>query len=65
MGKSRKAPYFTDNGKGRKGRKRVANKTVRNAKDVGNNSSFKKQYESWDICDFSFHCPKDPKAYRK
>ena len=35
-------------------KKRVANKRVRNSKDVPNGKAYKKVYESWDIRDFVF-----------
>ena len=31
--------------------KATANQTVRNAKDIANGSSYKKLFESWEICD--------------
>jgi hypothetical protein len=34
--------------------KRLANKRVRKNNDISNGSSFRKLYESWDICDYRF-----------
>lgn len=64
MSRSRKKPYYTDNGPARKIKKRQANKRVRAAKVVADGNSFKKHLESWDICDFKFYST-DKKAYRK
>lgn len=33
--------------------KTIANRMVRRTSDVPNNSSFKKVYDSWDICDYA------------
>lgn len=64
MSKSKKAPYYTDNGGNRTKIKRLANKRVRQAKII-TGDMVKKVFNSWDICDFKFVAPKDPKAYRK
>ena len=34
--------------------KRFANKKVRKSKNIPNGRSYKKVYESWNICDFKF-----------
>ena len=46
--------------------KKKANARVRRFDAVlANGSSYKKVYESWDICDYKFNAPSDPKAWRK
>lgn len=40
--------------------KNQANRKVRKAKDLPNGSSYKKVFESWDICDYKY--PADTKA---
>ena len=67
MSKSYREPYWTEGyGKpSRKKNKRLASKRVRRAKDLDNGMSYKKVYNSWDICDFSFYSPNDEKSYRK
>ena len=66
MSRSYKAPYWTDNGKGRKKAKKLANKRVR-ATELASGSAYKKASESWDINDFSFRdtSPKGSKMYKK
>lgn len=63
MTRSRKAPYYTDNGH-KKFRKKIANHRVRH-KDVPSGGLYKRFCEQWDICDYRFYCPNDSKAYRK
>lgn len=67
------------NSPGRQGRvalaKRRANRKVRaegkkavegrDEADIADGASFKKVHESWDIRDWSFYTPNDPKAKRK
>lgn len=77
MSRSRRKPYITDQnrGKPKHGReKQLANQAVRRANKRGITSpedapvsgkSYRKEYNSWDIRDWSFHDPKNPKAYRK
>lgn len=65
MSRSRKKPYFTDNGACKKVHKKLANKRVRATDDVCNGTAYKSEYESWNIQDYSFHCPDNPKAKRK
>lgn len=71
MSRSRKRPYFTDqqtHGKRVKQAKRAANRAIRNL-DPGEapakGKAYRKYSSSWDIRDYSFHSPKDKKAYRK
>jgi hypothetical protein len=77
MSRSRKRPYLTDQQSGGywlKQAKRGANRAVRQAMkaaakdakfDLADGKSYRKLYSSYDIRDWSFHCPKDRKAYRK
>lgn len=62
MSRSYKKPYYTDQ---QTWAKRDANRSVRRAKNVSNGNAYKKEYCSYNIRDWSFHCPKDKKAYRK
>lgn len=70
MSRSTKKPYITDQQSSpyNKSSKRRANKAIRN-KDVteapAKGKQYRKESNSWDIRDFSFHSPKDKKAYRK
>lgn len=54
MSKSyKKNPVSNDHSaKTTKGKKRQANKKVRNTKDIGQGNRYKKIYDSYDICDF-------------
>lgn len=55
--------------------KRAANQAVRRANkkackesekdELADGKQYRKEYCSWNIRDYSFHCPKDPKARRK
>lgn len=64
MSRSKKAPWYVQGGK--KYGKRFANKRLRRYKlHLLQNMSYKKLYESWDICDWKFYAPDDKKAYRK
>lgn len=65
MSRSTKAPYFTDQHRGRKLAKRLANKRVRKAKDMSDGGCFKYVSCSYDISDYTFYWPADPKAHRK
>lgn len=70
MSRSKRAPVHTQGygGVARKASKRSATKAIRNkAKDaeVPSGQAFKKEYSSWDIVDFKFHDPKNPKVRRK
>lgn len=66
MSRSYRSPYMKDGygSKWKKKAKRSANRAVRRA-DVEDGGEFKKHYNSWDICDYNFHCPDDEKARRK
>jgi hypothetical protein len=69
MSRSFKKPYYTDQQNScTKFIKRQASKNIRNLRldqTPKNGKSYKKQFNSWDIRDWSFHSPKDKKAYRK
>ena len=67
MSRSYRAPYWTDGygGKRKKMAKRNANKAVRSAKDIASGKAYKKQYCSYDICDFSFEDKNNYKVRRK
>lgn len=79
MSRSTKKPYYTDQQKNRppkgltsKGRAnrqvRAANKKAvlgEIAEEVRSGKAYRRISESWDIRDYSFHCPKDKKASRK
>jgi hypothetical protein len=66
MSRSKRAPVATEGyGKDRKVRKRRANRKVRKAKDVASGSAFKKESESWNICDWRIPGGDGPKATRK
>ena len=43
-----------DGGKARKMAKRRANKSVKHTKEISNGGSYKKEFESWNICDWKF-----------
>ena len=50
----KKHPIITDHSvKITKWKKRLANKKVRNTKDIPKNKGYKKIYDSWDICDYT------------
>ena len=79
MSRSTKKPHYTDqqaSGRGSaKVAKRQANRVVRadNKKacqeepdaETADGKAYRKESCSWDIRDWSSHCPKDKKAYRK
>lgn len=67
MSRSKKKSYWTCGygGKWKKFAKRQANKRVRKLEDNYGNMSYKKVYNSWDICDYIFYTPEDIKATRK
>lgn len=66
MSRSKRAPVITDQQNGStKKVKRLAARAVRNSKDVASGGAYKKEYSSYDIRDWSFYCPKNPKASRK
>lgn len=66
MSRSVRAPIWTDGygTKRKKETKRQANKTVRNS-EVGNGANYKRQHNSWDICDYKFYDSKSKKVRRK
>lgn len=68
MSRSTKKPFYTDQQTNRPAASKPkdwANRKVRKTKDVPSGASYKKVFSSWDIRDWSFHRPKDKKAYRK
>jgi hypothetical protein len=70
MSRSRRKPYFTDqqNYRGVCRSKRDAVKTIRRLDlddTPANGKGYRKEFESWNIRDWSFHAPKDKRAYRK
>lgn len=71
MSRSTRKPYFTQqqfHNKHAKRSKRSANRAIRNLPEdetPANGKAYRKQYQSWDIRDWSFHSPNDKKAYRK
>ena len=78
MSRSRKKPYITDQNSGHPGHggsKRKANRKVRHenkkatlevgSAELSSGKQYRKVSESWDIRDWSFHLPKDKKAFRK
>lgn len=68
MSRSRRKPYVTQ-GYGSKYRahyKKLANNAVKNTKEApANGNAYKKEFNSWDICDWKFHVPNERKWYRK
>lgn len=76
MSRSIKKPYITDQSCGpHYGKdKRPASRKVRammkkalmdDAYDIKDGKTYTRVYDSWKIRDWSFHNPKDKKAYRK
>jgi len=79
MSRSTKKPYFTDQSSSKPGvtkkDKRDANRAVRNAgkkscrgdvkSETADGKAYRKESCSWNIRDWSSHCPNDKKAYRK
>jgi hypothetical protein len=49
----KKHPVCTDHHD--KWRKKLANKLVRRQSELYQNNSYKKLYDSWDICDYKFY----------
>lgn len=70
MSRSRKAPFYADrnpfakNQANRKMRQKNKKACVKSVDEVKSGKSYKKNYESWDICDYRFES-KEPKARRK
>lgn len=69
MSRSYRKPYLTDQQRGRTREvKRKANRAIRNKPEdeaPANGKQYRKEYESWNIRDYSFPDPKNKKAYRK
>ena len=69
MARSYRKPYYTDQQNSRDGRvkqaKRAAARRVRASEDLPDGGAYKKAFNPWDIRDWSFHAPQDPKARRK
>ncbi len=79
MSRSKKKPYITDQNGSKPGRgqaaKRNANKAIRNLNkkavarepdaETASGKAYRKESCSWNIRDWSFHDPKNPKARRK
>jgi hypothetical protein len=64
MSRSRKKPYWKmacD-----RDYKTIFNRVIRrNREDIGQYNEYKKHHNSWDICDYNYYHPEEPKAYRK
>jgi len=69
MSRSKRKPIVKDGQKDRTGDKKVkkrrAARAVRAEDEVADGSQYKKVSNSWDICDWKFFDPKNPKAERK
>ena len=66
MSRSRKKfPMVKDNGRSKSWQKRLANKKVRKADDVEDGKAYRKEYNSWNICDWKWYLPDDKKVRRK
>ncbi len=72
MSRSRRKPWVKDGyksgtpGRGRKRKsKRRANRTVRHSTSVPSGGAYKKEYCSWEICDYRWYEPKNEKLKRK
>lgn len=63
MSRSRKAPFFVDGPHPHA--KRKAARRVRHCADVPDGGGYRRVSQSYDICDFVFHAPEDPRARRK
>lgn len=72
MSRSKKKPYYADrnpfgkkkaNQKVRKENKKMCNEIYN--EELPSGRSYKKLFSSYIISDWSFHAPKDKKAYRK
>jgi hypothetical protein len=60
MSRSRRKPYCVDGYKGSKNKqygKKQSNRTIRRSKDVPNGKAYKKFYERWSFCDWSYYVP--------
>lgn len=58
MSRSRRKPIFKDGygSKAKKRSKQLANRCVRNSKELAKGSHYKKEYCSWNIADWIFDC---------
>jgi hypothetical protein len=68
MSRSKRAPIVTEGygGKARKIAKKQAARSVRASGEVADGSTYKKLFQSWDICDFKIpDTNSNPKARRK
>jgi hypothetical protein len=68
MSKSRRFPRNTDKWNGRSREKHRSNKKVRKLviEEVPHEDGwYKNIYDSWNICDWNFFDPSNPKVYRK
>lgn len=69
MSRSRRKPFITDQQGGKtKFIKRRASRQVRITsidESPSDGSNYKKEFESYNIRDYSFHSPTNKKAYRK
>lgn len=66
MSRSKRKPWVTDNkGSYRKIAKKLANKRVRAIKNIASGNAYKKEFQSWDICDYKWYEPKNEKIRRK
>lgn len=67
MSRSYRAPYWCDGygSKTKKLTKRMANRAVRNSKEVASGKAYKKVFSSYDICDFKFEDKNNYKVKRK
>jgi len=69
MSRSIRQPYYTQQQKGGTWwSKRLAAKAVRSMPESDspdNGKAYRKYFNPWDIRDWSFHAPKEKKAYRK
>lgn len=66
MSRSYKKPYFKDSAT--QFMKRKASRAVRKKpleKQPADGGAYKKEFDSWDISDYSFHAPESKKACRK
>lgn len=62
MSRSYRKPVAKDGygSKWKKKAKRHANRRVRRADEVADGGSYRKEYNSWDICDFKFEITQGP-----
>ena len=67
MSRSYKKPYLKDGykSKSKKLAKRWANRAVRKEDNLASGKQYRKVYNPWDICDWIFYEPKNPKSRRK